>query len=114
MEKEALILLGGIVFACIWVFVCTILEQHKRKYMYIIGIFIDVVLFACCRNINFLLVGIVGGILCGLFPYHRNPSAIHNMLCEFKRLELILVFVIFFVMVFMAAAIANPKVKIIL
>lgn len=90
---------------------CVFLEGRKRKYILLAGIIIDLVLFIVCRNLEMLLIGLVGGILCGIVPIEprKYETAIHEM----KGIKnLLLVSIIFFIMIFMVFAIAYPGLKI--
>ena len=111
MEKREIILIVGIVIASIWLLLCTIMEGKNRKYVIIAGIIIDLVLFIVCRNLEMLLIGLVGGILCGLIPI--NPGKYETAVRELKGIKnLVLVCVIFCVMLFMVMAIAWPGLKV--
>ena len=111
MEKREIILIVGIVIASIWLLLCTIMEGKNRKYVIIAGIIIDFVLFIVCRNLEMLLIGLVGGILCGLIPI--NPGKYEIAVRELKGIKnMMLVFAIFFVMMFMIMAIVFPELKV--
>jgi len=112
MQSTDIILISGIVFACIFILTCSLVDAKKKKYVLIIGAIIDVLLFAYCRNINFLLIGFLGGLIFGVFPSlgHKRKYDMALDLLEGK-LNVILAFVIFFIMIFMTFAIAYPEVE---
>ena len=118
MERTNLtdiILLGGIIVAAIWLFVCLFLEGKNRKYVIMAGILIDLVLLIICRNGQMLCVGVLGGLMCGLLPGFVSARKYEMAIQEMKGVKnWLVVSVIFFVMVFMVIAIAYPNLKIVL
>lgn len=116
MERTNLtdiILIGGIIVAAIWLFVCLFLEGKKRKYVIRAGILIDLVLLIICRNGQMLCVGVLGGLFCGLIPFvstRKYEMAVQEM----KGVRnWVVVSVIFCVMLFMVVAIAYPHTRIV-
>lgn len=113
MDRADIILIGGIILACIWLMVCLQLKPDKRKYAYIVGAVIDLLLFAYCKNSDFFLVGVIGGFLAGLIPDLGRRYNYEIALEELNGMKnLIIVFVIFFTMIFMFMALAYPGVEI--
>ncbi|MDE6851383.1 MAG: hypothetical protein K2J67_02695 [Lachnospiraceae bacterium] len=114
MELNESILLTGIIAAAIWMAVCVFVEGKARKYIIMIGIMIDIILFIICRNSQMLLVGLLGGLACGLIP--GLGGSLWKYETAVKELNgiknWVVVSMIFFVMVFMTLAIAWPNLKI--
>ena len=113
METEDIILISGIVIACIWMMTCIFLEGKGRRYVIVAGTMLDVVLFAVSRNSGLLLAGVLGGLACGLIPtlvtrrkYDRAVKEMHGV----KNWTV--VSIIFFVMVFMVISLAYPGVEV--
>ena len=113
MKKEDIILIGGIVIACIWLMTYILFEDDKkRKIILAIGVVIDIILYLIGKNTDLLLVGIVGGII-GSFFRGRSTRQYKNAIKETRGfMNYMLVFVVFTVMIFMIAAIAFPGVEI--
>lgn len=112
MDKTEIILLTGIIISLIWLGVYTVIQDRNRKKVIIAGIIIDVILFIICRSCSFLLVGILGGILGGLgfgWPIYKYQRAVNEM-NGIKNL--VIAFIIFFVMIFMTISIVFPEAKI--
>lgn len=83
-------------------------------YIILVGAVIDIILFAICQNAERLLVGLLGGLACGLIPclisgrkYRRAVDEMHG------KKNWTVVSVIFFVMVFMLISIAFPSVEVV-
>lgn len=114
MGKNEIILLVGIIIALIWLMACILIEGKGRKYVIMIGIVVDVVLFIVCRNWGMLLFGVIGGLLCGLVPgFGSSRWKYENAVREMKGVRnWVVVSIIFFVMIFMTMAIAYPEVRI--
>lgn len=116
MEKTEIILLVGIIIALIWLGACIVIEGRNRKYVIVTGIIIDAVLFIVCRSWGMLFFGVIGGLLCGLVPgFGSSLRKYETAVRELKGVRnWVAVSVIFFVMIFMTAAIAYPGTKIVL
>ncbi len=112
MMKEDIILIGGIIIAIIWLMTYILFEDDKkRKIILAIGVVIDIILYLIGKNTDFLLIGIVGGII-GSFFRGRSARQYKNAIKESRGfMNYMLVFVVFTVMIFMIAAIACPGVK---
>lgn len=115
MEPTEAILLTGIIAASIWIAMCVIIEGRHRRYVIMTGIVIDIVLFIICRNSQLLLVGLLGGLACGLIPSFVSMRKYETAVKEMNGIKnWVVVSVIFFVMVFMTIAIAYPNLEIVL
>lgn len=116
MSKTNVILLSGIILACIWLMVYILItDKRKRGRILIIGAVIDTVLYFICKNSDFLLAGIVGGLIIGLVPWFvtgRKYSIARDETGGTKNLAIITV--IFVTMIFMFVALAYPDAKIVL
>lgn len=111
MERMQAIFLIGIIIGLIWMLLCVIIEGKNRKYVIMAGIIIDLILFIVCRNLEMLLIGLVGGLLCGFIPI--NPRKYETAVEEMKGVKnWVVVSVIFFIMIFMVMAIAWPGIKV--
>ncbi len=113
MGTKDIILISGIIIACIWMMICVFLEGKGRKYVIIAGVVLDVILFAVSRNSGLLLAGVLGGLACGLIPmlisgrkYKRAVNEMHGV----KNWTV--VSLLFFVMIFMVISLAYPGVEI--
>lgn len=113
MERSEVIFIIGIVLAVIWMLFCVLMEGKRRTYVVLAGVVADIILFAICQNAKLLLVGLLGGLACGLIPclissrkYRRAVDEMHGV----KNWTI--VSVIFFVMVFMLIAITFPGVEV--
>lgn len=113
MSKTDIILIGGIIIACIWLMTYIIIEDDKkRRIILAVGVVIDIILYFIGKNTNFLLLGIVGGII-GSFFRGRSRNQYKNAIKETKgHKNYTIVFVIFTVMIFMFASIAYPGIGI--
>lgn len=116
MSKTGVILLSGIILACIWLMVYILItDKKKRGRILIIGAVIDTVLYFICQNSDFLLAGIVVGLIIGLVPW---PGSVDGRKYIIARDEaggtknLAIITVIFVTMIFMFAALAYPDAKI--
>ena len=75
--------------------------------MILAGAVVDIILFAICRSVDMLLVGLLGGLACGLIPFLISGRNYRMAIDEMHgKKNLTMVTVIFFVMVFMWIAIA--------
>lgn len=116
MDKSEIILITGIIIPVVWLFFCVFLEGKKRKRAITVGIVLDIILFIICRNSQMLLIGIIGGLVFGLAPglagsVRKYKNAVHEM----KGIKnFVVVSMIFFVMIFMAIAIAYPGLEVVL
>lgn len=112
MDKTDIILIGGIILACIWLMTYIIIEDDKkRRIILATGAIIDLILYFIGKNSEFLLVGIVGGIIFSFVPA-RGRKARDNAIKESKGLvNYMAVMVIFFVMILMFVTIAYPGVE---
>lgn len=111
MENEFVFIMG-IIAAVIWLFLCVIME-NSRKYIIGLGIVADVILFVICMNYEFLLIGLVTGILGGLGLIPARRFKYKEARKEFGGVKnVVVVFTIFAVMVFMFLAISSPGVTI--
>ena len=114
MSKADIIVLIGIIVACIWLMTYILIgDDKKRKMILAVGVVVDIVLYLLGRNTDFLLTGIVGGIIFSFFPgrsKRQHENAIQNTK-GFKNY--MAVFVIFTVMIFMIVSIAYPDVQIV-
>lgn len=107
MEQGKLIFIIGIVIAIIWMLLCILMEGKKRTYAILAGAVMDIILFAICKNAELLLVGLLGGLACGLIPFLISGRKYRMAVDEMRgKKNLTIVTVIFFVMVFMLIAIA--------
>lgn len=99
--------------ACIFLLVCVLLDPAKRKYGYIAGAVVDLLMFLYSRNKDMLFTGIVCGLILGIFPYLGNKRK-YDIAQESLggKGDLIIVFVIFFTMIFMTMAVAYPDMKV--
>lgn len=116
MGKTDIILIGGIILACIWLMVYILIEDKKKRgTILVIGAVVDMVLYFICKNSEFLLVGIVGGLIIGLVPWFGDRRKYKNAVKETKGVKnLTVVMIIFVTMIFMFAAVACPGVKLVL
>lgn len=114
MSKTDVILLSGIILACIWLMVYILIaDKRKRGRILIIGALTDIVLYLICKNSDFLLVGIAGGLIIGLIPWFVNSRKYSIARDETGGTKnLAIVTVIFVIMIFMFAALAYPDVEI--
>ncbi len=114
MSKTDVIIISGIVMACIWLMIYILIEDDKkRKVIIAVGVIIDIILYIIGRNTGFLLYGIVGGILFSFVPA-RSRKKYSDAIKEAKGFKnYMIVFVIFTVMIFMIASIAYPGVEIV-
>lgn len=113
MQSRDIIITSGIILACIFLLICCLVNGKKKKYVLMIGAIVDMLLFAYCQNIPFLLVGMFGGLIFGVFPSLANKRKYDMALNELEgKSNLIFTFMIFFTMIFMIFAIACPDVKI--
>ena len=114
MEKSEIIMLVGIIVATVWLLFCIIVEGEKRKFALGIGILIDIVLFAYCKNCGLLLTGIAGGALLGLAPKCFISGRKYEIAVrELKgKKNVAIVITIFTVMIFLMMGIAHPDIKI--
>lgn len=112
MDKQDIILVGGIIFACVWLMTYIIIEDDKkRKVVLAVGAVMDIILYFIGKNSEFLLVGIIGGIIFSFVPAGSKRKR-DNAIKETKGFfNYMLVFVVFTVMIFMIAAIAFPGVE---
>lgn len=107
MEHGEFIFIIGIVIAVIWMLLCILMEGKKRTYVILAGAIMDIILFVICRNVELLLVGLLGGLACGLIPFLISGRKYRMAVDEMHgKKNLTIVTVIFFVMVFMLIAIA--------
>lgn len=107
MEQGKLIFIIGIVIAVIWMLLCVLIEGKKRTYVILAGAAIDIILFAICRSAELLLVGLIGGLACGLIPFLISGRKYKRAVDEMHgKKNWTVVSIIFFVMVFMWIAIA--------
>lgn len=106
MDKSEIIFLIGIIIALVWLGLCILIGDKKRKYTIIIGIIIDVILFIICKSYKMLLIGILGGLVFSLIPnfINRRKYDIAINLMNDKK-SFVIVSIIFFVMVFMVLGI---------
>lgn len=113
MSKTDVIIISGIVMACVWLMIYILIEDDKkRKVIIAVGVIIDIILYIIGRNTDFLLCGIVGGILFSFVPA-RSRSKYENAIKEAKgHKNYTIVFAIFTVMIFMIVSIAYPGVEI--
>lgn len=113
MNKTDIILIGGIILACIWLMTYIIIEDDKRRRVILsVGVIIDLILYFIGKNSEFLLVGIVGGIIFSFVPAGRKSKR-DNAIKESKGLKnFMAIMVIFFVMILMFVSIAYPGLEI--
>lgn len=114
METSEVVLIAGIIGGLIWLLFCVIIEGEGKKTVFGIGIFIDIILFAFCRNCELLFVSLVGGIILGMFPdWVFSRSKYETAVRELdEKKNVTLVIIIFVVMIFMVIGIAYPDVRI--
>jgi len=115
MDKAEIVLLAGIITSLVWLGICIILEDKKRKITIIIGALIDIVLFAICRNSEMLFVGVLGGLACGVIPgFGSRLRKYETAVREMKGIKnWLVVSIILFIMIFMVMAIAYPELDIV-
>lgn len=113
MDKQDIIIIGGIVIACLWLMTYIILgDEKKRRIVLVIGAIIDFILYLIGQNTEFLLVGLIGGIICSFLPL-RGVRKRDNAIKETRGFaNYMLVFVIFTIMILMFAVIAYPGVEV--
>ncbi len=116
MDRTDIILIGGIIIACIWLMTYILFEDKKKKNIaLIVGAVMDIILYFISKNSEILLIGVLGGILFGAVPWLGDTRKYKRALKETGgNKNLAVVMVIFFVMIFMFATIAYPDVKIVL
>lgn len=111
MEKSDIIFIAGLIIALIWLFSCIFIEGKNRKYVIILGIMMDVVLFAICKNCEMLFIGLSGGLACGLIPQLTSVRKYKIAVREMKGVKnWLLVSIIFFIMIFMTISVAFPEI----
>lgn len=112
MDKQDIILICGIVIACIWLMTYIIIEDDKKRIVILaVGAVMDIILYFVGKNTEFLFVGIIGGIIFSFVPTGSKRKR-DNAIKETKGFfNYMLVFVVFTVMIFMLAAIAFPGVE---
>ncbi len=113
MNKEDIIVIGGIVIACIWLMLYILIEDSKKRMIILsVGAMVDVILFFVGKNIGFLLAGIIGGIVFSFVPA-RSIQKHKNAINEAKGIKnFMAILVVFFVMILMFISIAYPNVEI--
>lgn len=114
MDKREIMLLTGIIIASFWLFLCVIMEGRKRRYVILAGILADFVLFSLCRNVEMFLIGVAGGLICGLVPgfggsLRKYDTAVRELN---GRKNWVMVSVILFIMFFMVISVAYPEIKV--
>ena len=114
MDRSDVILIGGIVFSCVWLIIYIVFEDKKKKNIaLIVGAVLDVILYFMCKESEILLVGIIGGLIIGLIPglgSIRKRKIALNETGGVKNFTILMV--IFVTMIFMSAAIAYPDTRI--
>ena len=115
MDKQDIILINGIIVACIWLMTYILFDNvKKRRIILAIGCVIDIILFFKGQNADFLLAGIIGGAIVSFIP-GRTIRQRENAIKEAKGFsKYILVCIVFTVMIFMLVPIAFPGVEIVL
>lgn len=114
MDNRQIMLLAGIIIASFWLILCVFMEGKKRRYVIMTGILLDLVLFLICKNVEMFLIGVVGGLVCGLVPgFGGSLWKYDTAVRELNGVKnWVLVSVILFVMFFMVISIAYPEVKV--
>ena len=114
MSKADIIILIGIIVACIWLMTYILVaDDKKRKLILAVGVGVDVVLYLIGKNTDLLLIGIVGGFIFSFFP-GRSKRQYENAIQNTKGFKNYMeVFVVFTVMIFMIVSIAYPDVQIV-
>ena len=114
MKKEEIILIIGIILCLIWLGSLIFAEGKKRKNVLIAGIIIDIILIVVSRNLSMLLVGLFGGLACGLIPnFGRSIRKYDIAVKEMKSVKnWTVASVIFFIMIFMIMAISYPELEV--
>lgn len=115
MDRTEVILLAGMIAALIWLGACVIIEGKNRKYVIMIGVIIDVVLFLICQNCKMLFMGVLGGLFCGLTGFGVGGYKYVTAVQEMKGVKnLVIACIIFFVMITMTMAIviAYPNLRV--
>ncbi len=111
MDKTEIIICAGIGAAVIWLITCVVIKEKKRKYIIIAGLIIDIILFMISRKYDFLLTGIIGGIVIGVIPFY--PEKYRTAVSEMKGVgNLVIICIILSVMILMFVSIANPELSI--
>lgn len=116
MKKEEIMLIIGIVLVLMWLGFVILTKDEKRKNVIIIGILIDIILIFISRNFYMLLIGLIGGLLCGLIPNFGKSVRKYNMAVKEMNgvKNWLIVSIIFFVMMFMMFSIIYPNIKVVL
>lgn len=114
MNKVDIIVIIGIIVACIWIMMYILIEDDKkRKIILAVGVIFDIVLYLIGKNTDFLLAGIVSGIVFSFIP-GRSKRSYENAIKNTKGFKnYMAVFVIFTVMIFMLVSIAYPDMQIV-
>lgn len=111
MEKADIILISGIVLAGIFLLVCVLLKPKNRKYAYLAGGMIDLLLLAYTGNSAMFFAGAAGGIIVGLFSCSLNVRKYRDAVRELGSVgDYIIACTIFCTMIFMTMAAAGPDV----
>lgn len=115
MDKKDVILISGIVFSCVWLITYIIFTDKKKKnIVLIVGAALDIIFYFICKKSDFLLAGIIGGLIIGFIPWIGSIGKREIALNETGGIKnLTIVMVIFVTMIFMSVAIAYPDVKIV-
>ncbi len=112
MDRTEIIICTGIGVAVIWLITCVIIEGKGRKYVIMAGLIIDIILFLICRNLDFLLAGVLGGVAMGVIPIY--PIKYQTAISEVKGVgNFIVVCIIFCTMILLSVSIANPGLSIV-
>ena len=113
MERSEIIFLTGLIIALIWLFLCIFIEGKNRKYIIIFGIVMDIVLFAICQNCEMLLIGLAGGLACGLIPQLTSVRKYRIAVREMNGIRnWLIVSIILFIMIFLTISVAHPELTI--
>ncbi|MBQ4522464.1 MAG: hypothetical protein IJA10_05855 [Lachnospiraceae bacterium] len=115
MDRTDVILISGMVFSCVWLITYIIFKGKKKKnIVLIVGAALDIIFYFICKQSDFLLAGVIGGLIIGLIPGIGSIRKREIALNETGGVQnLTMVMVIFVTMIFMSAAIAYPDVKIV-
>ena len=71
---------------------------------------IDIVLFAICQNCKMLLIGLVGGLACGLIPQLVSVRKYKIAVRETNGIKnWSIISILFFIMIFLTISVAHPE-----
>ncbi len=111
MDRSEIIIYAGIGMAVIWLITCVIIEGKRRTYVITAGLIIDIILFLISRRFDFLLIGILGGVVIGVIPFY--PIKYKTAISEMNGVgNFVVACIILCVMILMVMSIAKPELSI--